>query len=274
MSILITTYEGTHNHPLPISATAMASTTAAAACMLTSGSSTSGVGPAHSPASAGLNFAADNSRARQFYLTNSSISPSPSHPTITLDLTNPSGTTAASAPNRFSSSFPSASRSFYSPASFSFSPSEPATWSGGYNLSYGAQPSYYKSYNVHPYAQKAAAPAASPAVPHLAGHNQLTETIAKAITTDPSFQSALAAAITSYVGGNAAAGGGGEGSPAGVGGVMKWGEQLNLASRSAAAVEVAGGNSSQQHGSVGYLQQGLGSSRPKNAPAGSPRDGS
>ncbi|KAK4394430.1 WRKY transcription factor 72A [Sesamum angolense] len=150
MSILITTYEGTHNHPLPISATAMASTTSAAASMLLSGSSTSGTGlNSSSPITAttgslnGLNFyMSDNSRSKPFYLPNSSISSSPSFPTITLDLTSSS----------------SSSSSHLSARLGNFPPS-----------------------------QQSLAP----------------DTIAaatKAITSDPSFQSALAAALTSIIG--------------------------------------------------------------------------
>ncbi|XP_068649381.1 WRKY transcription factor 72A-like [Aristolochia californica] len=219
MSILITTYEGTHSHPLPISATAMASTTSAAACMLMSGSSisrqTMGGVPSISTTSAdlhGLNFnLSDSLRSRPFYLSSPSISSSPSYPTITLDLTAPPTSSASSQFNRFSSNFPSTPR--FSSTSFNFSTSESSTlpllWgssASGYP-SYGAQPynkSSVGSFNLgtqpqenlyQSYLQKSS----STGPPQ----QSLTETISaatKAITSDPNFRSALAAAITSIVG--------------------------------------------------------------------------
>ncbi|KAK6788882.1 hypothetical protein RDI58_012681 [Solanum bulbocastanum] len=110
MSILTTTYEGTHNHPLPFSATAMASTTSAAAFMLrcTSTSSTSQhfLPNIDQNLHGKFNFTNNNlllathNNAPTFHLPKTSISTSQSHPTITLDFT-----TNSSSANSSSSSF-------------------------------------------------------------------------------------------------------------------------------------------------------------------------
>lgn len=206
MSILITTYEGTHNHPLPASATAMASTTSAAALMLLSGSSTSQPGLSSSATTTTaatapnglklnlINSLFDTSRTKQFYTPNHS---SPLFPTVTLDLTTPS----TSPFNRLSSTarFPSTSLNFSSPPEFSMLPTLLGNGYHAYNsqtqtgnmLDRGK--SSQELFNFQSFmdtkTQKAAA----------ASQQALAETLTKAIASNPSFRSVMAAALSRMV---------------------------------------------------------------------------
>ncbi|KAJ6760553.1 WRKY TRANSCRIPTION FACTOR 61-RELATED [Salix purpurea] len=249
MTILTTTYEGTHNHPLPMSATAMASTTSAAASMLLSGSSSSsGSGPSFNSGTIAVDlhgqnyYLPDNSKSKQFYLSNSSLSSSSPYPTITLDLTSsPSG--ASSHFSRFTASNYRPDIQKFAPTSLNFGSSESSNamappWGNGFLTTSGQSHS-----RNHPGTLNIGRPAMDQGNiydqfcmqkinDHLAAatsqQTQLpADTIAaatKAITADPSFQSALAAALSSIIGTGA---GGSANGAANLGGgnqlVPKWG---------------------------------------------------
>ncbi|XP_025887074.1 WRKY transcription factor 72b isoform X1 [Solanum lycopersicum] len=230
MSILITTYEGTHNHTLPLSATAMASTTSAAASMLLSGSSNSSDPNPQVTATTtttpttttsaninGLNFyLSDTSKHHKspYYFPNSSISASApnSLPTITLDLTSTSSSSPSSLShlNRMTQNFPprynynnNNSTTNLNFSSVLESNSLPISWTNNYpnqtynknNQNFGpltfssrsSQDNIFQSYLQKNTTQSSLPP----------------DTIAaatKAITSDPNFHSALAAALTSIIG--------------------------------------------------------------------------
>ena len=226
MSILITTYEGIHNHPLPISATAMACTTSAAASMLQSPSLSSqhGHGIVNSAISSITNFTAPNynldnalnfstyqvSRPHQFYFPNSSISSLNSHPTITLDLTAPptsSNSTFTHMPKYSSTTTNLNFSSGFSPLQSSMPSSPWSSYSGHFNSGTPTHNRNHGDYLLNtgtqnqPYLEQLHHPICT-------SNNNLSlpdSIIAatKAITSNPKFQSVLATALTTYVGNEA-----------------------------------------------------------------------
>ncbi|CAE5957893.1 unnamed protein product [Arabidopsis arenosa] len=234
MSILISTYEGTHNHPLPMSATAMASATSAAASMLLSGASSSSSTAADLH---GLNFSLSGNnitpKPKSPFLQSSPSPSSSGHPTVTLDLTTSSSSQQPflSMLNRFSSP-PSnvVSRSNSYPSTnlnFSNNTNTLMNWGGGgtpndqYRAAYSninthQQSPYHKIIQTRtagssfdPFGRSSSSQPLQSNLDHIGIKNSIThqvpylpaETI-KAITTDPNFQSALATALSSIIGGD------------------------------------------------------------------------
>ncbi|KAJ8557259.1 hypothetical protein K7X08_002884 [Anisodus acutangulus] len=183
-TILITTYEGTHNHPLPPAAMAMASTTSSAAGMLLSGSMPS--------ADVLMN---SNFFARTLLPCSSSmatISASAPFPTVTLDLTqSPNPLQFPRPPNQFQVPFsnPQHNNLLANPAALL-----PQIFGQAlYNQSKfsGLQLSQDLEGQQHPSTLQSSI--------HTSNHNPLADTV-NALTNDPNFTAALAAAITSLIG--------------------------------------------------------------------------
>lgn len=162
-TVLTTTYEGTHNHPLPQAATAMASTTSAAASMLLSGSISS---------SNNLNQHLTSGSMLSSYPPNitTSLSSTAPFPTITLDLTNPSANNHIPQPP------------FHFPFSTNMLP----------NINLPNRPLVLGQSSQHYNATKFSNVQSS--------EQELMNAATAAVTADPNFMAALVAAIGSIIG--------------------------------------------------------------------------
>ncbi|RZC21977.1 probable WRKY transcription factor 47 isoform X2 [Glycine soja] len=168
-TVLITSYEGNHNHPLPPAATAMANTTSAAAAMLLSGSAAS---------KESLTNSAGYYSSTIPYASMATLSASAPFPTITLDLTQNPNNAAMQLhrvpPGHGGATFPLPLH---------------AAASGGPHLL--GHPLFFQQKLLPPQAL----------MPLLQRQpSSMVETVSAAIASDPNFTAALAAAISSIIG--------------------------------------------------------------------------